>query len=124
MKATATYNSDQLQIDQTDEDQTITLRFLGKSILRDPSQFVMPILQKTLTEANKGKKRLVMDFRDLTYMNSSTLTPVIKILEIARVGEGQVTALYRKSLKWQDISFSALSIFGTQDGRIEVSGVE
>lgn len=124
MKTTASYNNDQLQIDQTEDDQSVTLRFLGKSILRDPTQFVMPILQRTLSEANKERKRLIMDFRDLSYLNSSTLTPVIKILELARVGEGQVTALYRRSLKWQEISFSALSIFRTQDGRIAITGEE
>jgi hypothetical protein len=93
-------------------------------MLRDPNEFVMPILLKTLGEGIGEKKRVVLDFRDLAYMNSSTLTPVIKILERARVGEGQVTVSYLKSLKWQDISFSALVIFQTPDGRILIEGAE
>jgi hypothetical protein len=117
-----TFTNDQLRIDVTEEAEAVTLRFLGKSILRDPNQFVMPILLKTLADANSGKKRLVMDFRELSYMNSSTLTPIIKILERARVGEGKISITYRKSLKWQDISFSALVIFRTPDGRIEIAG--
>jgi hypothetical protein len=119
-----TYTNSQLTIDVSDDEQIITVHFLGKSILRDPNDFVMPILLRTLGEAIASRKRIVLDFRDLSYMNSSTLTPVIKILERARIGEGQVTVSYRKSLKWQDISFSALVIFQTPDGRIVISGTD
>jgi hypothetical protein len=52
------------------------------------------------------------------------MTPVIKVLEQARVGDGMVTVMYSKTLKWQDISFSALVIFQTPDGRIEIQGAE
>lgn len=118
------HTNSQLQIDFVREDSTITLRFLGKSILKDPNDFLMPILLKALTESNNEKKRLVLDFGSLAYMNSSTLTPVIKILERARVGEGQISVSYRRMLKWQDISFSALVIFQTPDKRIEIKGID
>ncbi len=118
------YVHDQLELNSREEDDSVTIRFSGKSILRDPAEFLMPILIRALESAEKSEKRLVMDFCALAYMNSSTLTPVIKVLERARLGEGRVTALYKKSLKWQHISFSALSIFQTPDGRIEIKGVE
>ncbi len=124
MAKVQTYTNSQLTIDVSEEDQTITVHFLGKSILRDPNDFVMPILLRTLGDAIAARKRIVLDFRDLSYMNSSTLTPVIKILERARVGEGQITVSYRKTLKWQDISFSALVIFQTPDGRIVIKGAD
>lgn len=124
MEYNRTFVNDQLKIEIAEDDKKVTLRFLGKSILRDPNEFLLPILLQTLTDANSADKRIVMDFRDLTYMNSSTLTPVIKILERARVGEGWITVGYKKSLKWQDISFSALTIFQTQDRRIEIAGLD
>jgi hypothetical protein len=124
MASTQSYSNNQLTIDVSKGETTITVHFTGKSMLRDPNEFVMPILLKTLGEGIGEKKRVVLDFRDLAYMNSSTLTPVIKILERARVGEGQVTVSYLKSLKWQDISFSALVIFQTPDGRILIEGAE
>jgi hypothetical protein len=65
---------------------------------------------------------MMLDFRGLSYMNSSTLTPIIKILERARVGDGRVTIAYSRSQKWQEVSFSALVIFQTKDGRIEIRG--
>jgi hypothetical protein len=124
METAQTYTNDQLRLEISVDDESITVRFHGKSMLRDPNDFLMPILIRTLSEANAQKKRILLDFRSLAYMNSSTLTPVIKVLEQARIGEGMVTVLYRKTLKWQDISFSALVIFRTPDGRIEIQGGE
>ncbi len=113
-----------LHIELTQDDATVTVHFQGKSILRNPAEFLMPIVFNTLVKAKGQGKRLVLNFCDLLYMNSSTLTPVIKVLEQARIGDGEVTIRYKKSLKWQDISFSALSIFQTQDHRIQIEGVD
>jgi hypothetical protein len=124
MESVQSYTKDQLKIDVEKGEEAFSVQFHGKSMLRDPNEFVMPILLKTLAEAMEQKKRVVMDFSELTYMNSSTLTPVIKVLERARVGTGEITIAYRKRLKWQDISFSALTIFQTPDRRIAIEGLE
>lgn len=117
-----TYSKNNLTLEVEESDGEVTVRFLGKSILRDAAEFVQPILQRVFTDARSSDKRIVMDFRDLAYMNSSTLTPVIKVLEQARVGEGQVTVMYRKALKWQDVSFTALELYQTSDLRIQIRG--
>jgi hypothetical protein len=122
METARSFAKEQLHVDVTERAEEITVAFTGKSILRDPNDFVLPILLQTLSEANAGKKRMMLDFRGLSYMNSSTLTPIIKILERARVGDGRVTIAYSKSQKWQEVSFSALVIFQTKDGRIEIRG--
>ena len=75
-----TYDNNQLHVEVDAADRAVTMRFLGKSMLREPGEFLLPLLLKTLSEAIDGKKRIVLDFRELAYMNSSTLTPVIKIL--------------------------------------------
>ena len=124
MDTIQTYTHDQLRVDVSRENGIIFVRFHGKSMLHDPNDFLMPILLRTLGEANTERKRLQLDFRSLAYMNSSTMTPVIKVLEQARVGDGMVTVMYSKTLKWQDISFSALVIFQTPDGRIDIQGAE
>jgi hypothetical protein len=123
MNSNESFNNSQLQIERAEEEQAVILRLLGKSILRNPNEFIMPILQETIIRAADRKKRTVIDFTDLVYMNSSTLTPFIKVLEKMRVGEGEITLIYKKTLKWQDISFSALTIFQTNDNRIEIKGV-
>lgn len=115
--------NEQLRLESAEDEKTIVVRFLGKSFLRNPNEFILPILLDTINEAHNRKKRIIIDFTDLVYMNSSTLTPIIKILEKVRIGDGEITVTYKKSLKWQDISFSALFIFQTKDGRIEIKGV-
>ena len=123
MATLRTFANEQLRVTVEDGSDSVIVRFLGKSTLRNPKEFVMPILLQAFSDAKSAAKRILMDFRDLSYMSSSTLTPVIKVLEQARVGEGQVTVAYRKSLRWQDVAFSALGIFETKDHRIEIKGM-
>ncbi|MBT8371478.1 MAG: hypothetical protein KJO34_10980 [Deltaproteobacteria bacterium] len=95
----------------------------GKSVDLNPSKFIAPLLTQLL-ERNSGiKKILILDFQKLDYMNSSTITPIIKILERAKRGKIRLVVKYNRLLKWQDLSFSALKIFQTKDKRVEIRGV-
>ncbi len=111
-----------LNVQRSEDDQGLILAFTGKSILRDPTEVLQPILLRVLEEADRADSRLVLDFRELTYMNSSTFTPLIKTLERARLGGSRVTVLFSPDKKWQSVSFTALTIFDTPDGRIRVEG--
>jgi hypothetical protein len=124
MKKIELFEDGLLQIELIENTNSITLVWTGKSTHRKPSEFISPILAETIRRSNASKKRIIMDFRRLEYMNSSTITPIIKILERAKRGATEITLLYNKSLKWQDLSFSALEIFETQDSKVEIKGVE
>ena len=121
--ASSAYTDDQLTIEVTEDDANVSLVWKGRSIVRNPNDFVMPIMLDALSVANESGKRLLLEFQELEYMNSSTLTPIIKILERARRGETQLTVVYKESLRWQDLSFAALRIFETQDARVEIKGI-
>lgn len=110
-----------IQINETDD--AIEVNWFGKSDQRNPNQFIVPIMQEVLRNAQDAKKQIIWNFADLDYMNSSTITPIIKSLEQAKRGANRVRVLYNRSKKWQDLSFSALRIFETKDGRIEVAGI-
>ena len=77
---------------------------------------------KVLKKGNEQNKEIVLDFREIEYMNSSTITPIIKILERAKRGKSKITILYKGSLKWQQLIFSALEIFQTRDERVQIIG--
>jgi len=111
-----------LNLTRGERDGDIVIEFTGKSILRDPSEFLQPILFQVLEEAGEGGRRLVLDFRGLTYMNSSTFTPLIKLLERARTGDSKITVIFGSDQKWQAVSFAALTIFTTSDGRVAIEG--
>lgn len=117
-----TFAEDELTIEVVDEPERIVLHWLGRSVQRNPGDFLIPILTKALQQGLDGNKPLVWDFQELQHMNSSTITPIIKSLQIANRGAHRVQVLYRKEKKWQDLSFSALKVFETRDGRIKIVG--
>ena len=65
---------------------------------------------------------MILDFCNIEYMNSSTITPIIKILERAKRSKVSATVIYLGALKWQHLIFSALEIFQTKDKRIVIQG--
>ena len=117
------YTNKFLKIEIVEGETSIDMKWEGKSIDREPSKFLSPILVEVLEMANDLNKRINLDFQNLTYMNSSTITPIIKILDRAKKGVIKITILYQKALKWQELNFSALEIFRTKDQRLEIKGL-
>jgi hypothetical protein len=115
--------SNLLRIEVQENNDSVVAYWSGKSVDRNPGKFITPILVSLLKKSSDLKKRIILDFQKLDYMNSSTITPIIKVLERAKRGKVQVTVLYKKLLKWQDLSFSALEIFQTKDKRVEIKGL-
>ena len=117
------FTSHVLTLEKIVDDPSITIRFIGKSNERNPSKFISPILSDVLHQSDSGNKEIVLDFNELEYMNSSTITPILKILDKAtREKNYRITIVYRQSLKWQDLSFSALKIFELKDNKIKIMG--
>jgi hypothetical protein len=118
-----TFVGNLLKIELEEKKDAINISWSGKSVDREPGKFITPILVNAIRRSSGLNKKIILDFRELAYMNSSSITPVIKILERAKRGRTQIRVVYRKSLKWQDLSFSALEIFKTKDGRVEIKGL-
>ena len=118
-----TFVGNLLKIELKEEKDAINISWSGKSVDREPGKFITPILVNAIRRSSGLNKKIILDFRELAYMNSSSITPVIKILERAKRGRTQIRVVYRKSLKWQDLSFSALEIFRTKDRRVEIKGL-
>jgi hypothetical protein len=117
-----TFVEEELTIEVVEETDTIAMNWLGRSVQRNPGKFLIPILTDNLEKCINLNKAMVWNFQDLQHMNSSTITPIIKSLQIASKGSHRVMVLYNKSKKWQDLSFSALKVFETRDGRIKIVG--
>jgi hypothetical protein len=117
------YTNNFLTIQVVEHETSIDVKWEGKSTDREPAKFISPILVKVLEMASGLNKRIIMDFQSLSYMNSSTITPIIKILDRAKKGMSKITIFYQKSMKWQELNFSALEIFKTKDNRLEIKGL-
>ena len=117
-----TFTDRGLSITVNDRDQ-IYVEWQGKSTARDPGRFILPVLSRALGLADEQGKAVVLDFCKLEYMNSSTVTPLIRILDRAKRGNTLLTVVYNRALKWQMLNFTALEVFHTQDERIHIRGV-
>jgi hypothetical protein len=118
-----TFTNHSLEIKVTEDEDSIKLAWSGKSIDREPGKFIGPILLDMIKRSTDAEKRVILDFCKLAYMNSSTITPIIKVLERAKKGKNKITVMYEKTLRWQEVNFSALRIFETADLRVEIKGM-
>jgi hypothetical protein len=94
----------------------------GRSAERDPARFLGPLLADLVRTCRQGRARLRLDFSALEFMNSSTFTPIVKAIDLARQAGVAVSLEYAQSKKWQALSFSALRTFETADGSVAVLG--
>ncbi len=124
MVETQVFEHNLLKIHLTDGSDSIHIGLTGKSVERDPGKMITPILLNALKNTGEENRHIILNFCQLDFMNSSTITPIIKILDRAKRGNNRLTILYNKALKWQALSFSALEIFETRDKRIEIKGIE
>ncbi|MBI3184754.1 MAG: hypothetical protein HYZ28_21670 [Myxococcales bacterium] len=109
-----------LVVEIDDQDQVLEVRWRGTSMDREPGRFLMPLFKDMVDRCRGVQKKLVLDLARMDYMNSSTFAPIVKMLdEAVRAGVG-VQLLYDSSRRWQVLSFSALKVFETADGRVQI----
>lgn len=111
-----------LAIDVAEEGGALVLVWRGRSDAREPGRFLVPVLDAALDRARAGGRKLVLDFTAVEYMNSSTFTPIVKLVAQARHAAVPLALEYSLARSWQALSFSALRTFETRDGRVTVSG--
>lgn len=116
------YTNSLLSISVSEDDEAITAVWSGKSIEREPGKFITPLLMRLIKRCSERDKRLLLDFRSIDFMNSSTITPLIKMLERAKRGSSRMTVIYDSESKWQELIFSALTIFSTKDDQVSLKG--
>ena len=121
-QASRTFTNKSLTLVVKDTGDTLCVEWSGKSTAREPGRFVGPILQATVVQAGQKGRPVVFDFRAIEYMNSSTITPVIRVLDEAKRSNVHVEVLYSAKQKWQELSFSALQIFTGEGSPISIRG--
>ncbi|MDQ3266686.1 MAG: hypothetical protein M3Y59_24055 [Myxococcota bacterium] len=109
-----------LHIEVSESLLQLIVSFVGTSDARDPTPFIEPILKRVAEQARNHSKLMVLDFRRLERMNSSSVPPIVRVLDTARRGQMRLKVIYDRTRRWQATSFSALKAFETLDGRIAI----
>ncbi len=92
----------------------------GISDNRDPYSIIDGYFTKVLDELKN--KELEIDFVELQYMNSSTVTPIIKLIRDLNNNAVKTTVFYDKNLNWQLASFRALETIAKTLNHITIKG--
>ena len=120
MSEIKTYEENRLKIEVKYGESETFIHWYGESKDREPTKFLSPIFETIY--ARNQQKPIILDFTHFEYMNSSTVTPIVKQLERAKKDNRKITIHYKKGLKWQELSFAALRVFNIP-GLIDVVGI-
>lgn len=123
MTTPQTFTNSTLTLTVGEDTAAVSVIWKGRSTARDPAEFLIPILTKALDRATEIRRPLMLDFCGIEYFNSSTITPVVRLIEEAKRRGASLVVRYDKKLRWQELSFSALQVFHTGDERIKIVGV-
>ena len=119
----------ELRVTAIDEGDRIRVLWRGSSKDRNPSIYLNPFFERLLLFAKRSekttqsKKSIELDFTRLYYMNSSSITPVVRLLHRARDLGRPVTLFYDRSHHWQETCFSAMDVFESKEPEIRIVSV-
>jgi hypothetical protein len=105
---------------QTQRGTPIGLLWKGKSNDRHPGKILGPYFSRMLDLASAQQVPLELHFETLEYLNSSTITAIIQVIQDARARSVKLVLAYDPSKRWQKLSFDALKVFVRDDGLIEL----
>ncbi|MBE2248286.1 MAG: hypothetical protein IAE78_01980 [Myxococcus sp.] len=82
----------------------------GSSNAKDPAVTLRPFTTLLLAEAKTRSARVELHFEKLSFINSSTVSALIRFLQDA-AGDGVKVALfYDGALRWQEHNFKTISL--------------
>lgn len=87
----------------------------GKSSERDPAEILRPWFAQLLDTVTVITGSIEMHFEQIERLNSSTITALIKFIQMCRKHDVPLVMVYDQTLKWQRLSFDALRVFEKGD---------
>lgn len=85
----------------------LRVRWLGRSVARDADVALAHHLDEIVGSASG--RRVIFDFTELQYMNSSTLVPIAKHVRRAHTEERPLVVRFRADVSWQATPFRMLT---------------
>jgi hypothetical protein len=112
-----------LEIDASMSGNQVMLQWKGKSVERLPEFFLVPYFNEIIEEIKDSAKLVVLNFYPISYINSSTMNPIIILIKRLQELKIKCKVVYNKDLKWQKLAFSALRMLKTADNLFEIEEI-
>lgn len=108
MSDDSTLTLNNFSISQSMTSVDLILMWQGEMTLRDPGVQLTPFLDRCIAQSES--RRIVMDFTRVTFMNSSSLVPILAFIK--KLGaEGRALELrYNEAIGWQRVSYQSMTI--------------
>lgn len=104
--ASQPFQLDELTIQVAQEGDTLTLSWSGISEIQNPEQGLGPYLQRIVKGLTAQK--VAVDFRQLEYMNSATLQPILQMIRELNERQIPTKLLFDQSMESQRITYRCL----------------
>ncbi len=111
-----------LEIVPKEEGDAIKFNWLGVSENKDLIPYLEPYYNKVLTDSSP--KKIILDFRTLKSMNSSTVPAIIDWAKKFGENNVEVKIYYNKASNWQKTSFRLLGTISTSLKNVSVEAIE
>jgi hypothetical protein len=98
-----------LTINIEENEDEVRLKLEGNSRDAEPAIFLDPYFKEILEDMKSNGKKLVVDFRNLNSMNSSTVLPIITFVRNLEEGSIRTEIVFDPERNWQKASFIPLS---------------
>ena len=98
---------------------SVQLKWRGRSVERRPATTLGPFFETVLAEL--GDRRLMIDFREFEFMNSSTVRPIIEFLRSASEVAKAIEVYYHGGITWQRLSFKVVEALAKEWDNVSFS---
>lgn len=104
------FTKERLTIRRAQTRQQYVLFWSGECDFRNPAEILSPVLNSVLSELRD--RRLVLDFRELSFMNSASVTPILAFVKSVCSKDIAVHLVYSATLSWQRTTASSMRALG------------
>ena len=107
MQQQLTFENLNIALDDGDP-ELLRVDLTGRSTMRSPGEFLRPWFDGLIARA-AGQQRIEIHFEKLEHFNSSTIAALVQIMNDAAQAHVRLVLIYDANLKWQQMSFEAIS---------------
>jgi hypothetical protein len=108
--ADSVFEMERLTVLFSQNKQSYTLYWRGECDFRNPAEVLSPMLNGILPELRD--RRLILDFCELSFMNSTSVTPILAFVKDLCSKDIPVHLVYSSTLSWQRTTAFSMRALG------------